>query len=373
MIITYIRSSLLANYEFCSMQSFITYNLGVQRTNAKKALLGTMTHKVLEILAALKKQYQDTDLPQITIQDDTIGEVNVNWEDLNKPYLLSNDEVEVVNKTRLNKETYKWEAKIGYGHVRHGNDIVNELVERVYNSYREKNDHCEWQPIDIKHVRNWTWMAVDFRNGLFDPRRRNIVKPEIHFDIPINRPWAKYKYYIGDKILEGNLAIKGTIDLVTALDGGLEIIDWKTGQRKDWATGQTKDFKKLSEDKQLMLYYYAARHLFPDISNIILSIFFIRDGGPYSLHFGDEHLDIMENHLKIQFTKMKADINPRMIDPSQRDFKCQKICDYYKQQIGSTNLCKHISNELTSIGIDKVVEKYKEPGFEFDKYEAPGE
>ena len=32
--------------------------------------------------------------------------------------------------------------------------------------------------------------------------------------------------------------IKGTIDLVTKIDDNvIEVVDWKTGQRKNWATG----------------------------------------------------------------------------------------------------------------------------------------
>jgi PD-(D/E)XK nuclease superfamily len=371
-IVTYIRSSLMANYDFCKMQSFLSYNLGLPRVNAKKALLGTMTHKVLELLAKLKQEYQVNQQDSITITDE-LGEVSTSWNELNRLSTLTNIEVEQVNKTRLNKETYKWCNSIPYDHMRYGVDVVEDLIQRVYHYYKSHNEHCEWQPIDIKHVRNWVWMTVDYKNGIFDPRRRTIVQPEIHFDIPINRPWAKYKYYIGDKIIEGQLAIKGTIDLVTALDGGYEIIDYKSGQRKDWATGEVKTFEKLSKDKQLMLYYYAARHVFPDISNIILSIFFIRDGGPFSMHFGDEHLDEMENILRVEFTKMTKDNLPKMVDPTQKDFKCQRICDFYKQKMGDTNVCRHIHNELHTIGMEKVIEKYKQPGFDFNVYQAPGE
>lgn len=373
MIITYIRSSLLSNFSFCEMQSFITYNLGVQRKNAKKALLGTMTHKVLELLAQLKLEYQINKTNTLTLNDDIVSNIELSWDDLNKPYLLSNTEVEQINKTRLNKSIYLPTARINYGHICHGYELVNHLTELVFQKYASQNEHIDWEPIDLKHVKNWVWMAVDYREGLFDPRRQNIRAPEIHFDIPIDRPWAKYKYYVGDKVLEGNLAIKGTIDLVTNVEDGIEIVDYKTGQRKDWATDEVKDYKKLCQDKQLMLYYYAARHVFPDIHNIMLSIFFVRDGGPFTIHFGDEDLDSIEQMLRIEMKKMQSSMTPRMIDPYQRGFKCTKICDYYKQQIGDTNLCKHINNELNTIGIDQVIQKYKEPNFDFDMYEAPGE
>ena len=59
MIVTYIRSSSYNNYDFCQMQYFLTYVLGYRSDSNKKADLGTMAHKVMEILAGLKKFQQD--------------------------------------------------------------------------------------------------------------------------------------------------------------------------------------------------------------------------------------------------------------------------------------------------------------------------
>ena len=59
MLTTYIRSSSYNNYEFCQMQYFITYVLGHQSDSGKKAELGTMVHKVMEVMADLKKFMQD--------------------------------------------------------------------------------------------------------------------------------------------------------------------------------------------------------------------------------------------------------------------------------------------------------------------------
>ena len=81
---------------------------------------------------------------------------------------------------------------------------------------------------------------------MFDPRNRNILYPEQQFDIVINKPWAKYSYDTKDGKLEGNLAIKGTIDLITQPNKDtLEIVDWKTGRRLNWATGEEKTQEKL--------------------------------------------------------------------------------------------------------------------------------
>jgi len=58
MLITYIRSSSYNNYSYCQMQYFITYVLGHTPISGKKADLGTIVHKVMEVLAKLKRYTQ---------------------------------------------------------------------------------------------------------------------------------------------------------------------------------------------------------------------------------------------------------------------------------------------------------------------------
>ena len=45
----------------------------------------------------------------------------------------------------------------------------------------------------------------------------------------------------------------------------------------DWTTGEVKDYKKLENDPQLLLYYYAISKLYPEFPNRIMSIFFYKD------------------------------------------------------------------------------------------------
>ena len=60
MIVTYIRSSSYNNYDYCQMQYFMTYVLGYYSDSGKKAELGTIVHKTLEVLAGLKKAAYDS-------------------------------------------------------------------------------------------------------------------------------------------------------------------------------------------------------------------------------------------------------------------------------------------------------------------------
>src|SRR6056300_907714 len=242
MIVTYIRSSSYNGYDYCQMQYFLTYVLGHRSDSGKKADLGTMVHKVMEVLAGLKKFQQDNPRKKyLLVKDDAVDEVRIHKDEL------------------LTKQ------------------CVEDLVDLSFNSYKKGSKH-KWTPADRKEVSRLSWLALDWNDGQFDPRYRDIVDPEPHFDIPIEEDWAKYEYEMPNgEVIKGRLAIKGTIDLVTKVDDDtIEVIDWKTGRRLDWATGQEKDFKKLTTDAQLLLYNYAISKLYPDYKQAIMSIFFIK-------------------------------------------------------------------------------------------------
>ena len=123
--------------------------------------------------------------------------------------------------------------------------------------------------------------------------------------------------------------MKGTIDLVTDLgDGVYEVVDWKTGRRLDWATGEQKTQANLFTDAQLRIYHYAVKHMFPDVSTFLISIYFINDGGVFTLHFQDKDLKDTEEMLKQKFEFIKNTDDPKIIrhiDPKQ-SWKCTKLC-----------------------------------------------
>lgn len=691
MLVTYIRSSSYKNFDYCQMQYYITYVLGIQRTSGKKADQGTIVHKALECLALIKKQFQDNP-NKTTFENDIVGKINIDYDTWLKPTTLSEKEINQINKTRVNKYKYKENAKITGSLTRYGVSLVEDIIDKCYKYYSDKSD-LDWYPVDYKDCVNWTWMLLDYENGMFDPRRRNIVAAEPQFDFEINQPWARYYWELpnGRKI-SGNLRIKGTIDLITQVDSGtLEIVDWKglptdtliptpdgwttmgdlkigdmvldesgkptevvgkseikqkpcykitfddtstvicddehlwklrhgltypidkimvgdkinltkplklpekelpvdpyvlgiwlgdgrnrnaevsgedqfifdeiisrgykigdniggedhcrshtiydltsklkelnllhnkhipslylrasyyqrldllrglmdsdgyanksrkqcvftncnkklsedvkelllslgqrpllshvlnkqfgkdidvysisfrpininpfmlprksvaveekwgygwsnyrkitniekvpskptqcimvnsqtstylctknmipthnTGSRVDWAAKNPdksiKTYASFGKDAQLMMYYYAARRLYPDFKHILVTIFYIRDGGPFTICFTDNHIKELEEKLKNRFEEIKSCQFPEMIDPNQKSFKCTKICDYYKMPSpdGKTNFCKYLNNQMYLEGMESVTNKYTDPKFKIGDYEAPG-
>ncbi len=328
----------------CEQQYFMEYVLGWRGDSNKKADKGTIVHKVLEILAFIKLAQQNK---QDTIDDDVIGEVSTS------EYSL------------------------------------NTIIEKVYNYYSSNFKHHTWEIKDYKDCHKWCYKAIEYENGMFDPRNRHIVCPEQRFDLIIDKPWSKYSYETKDGPLQGNLAIKGTIDLITQpSENTLEIVDWKTGRRLDWATGQEKTQEKLENDPQLKIYYYAIKQLYPDIDHVIVTIYFINDGGPFSVCFENKDLYETESMLRKKFEHIKRCEVPKL----SKSWKCSKLCHFGKNSFQNTHLpildeyrsgqladvgqpmtmCEQIKHDVQLTGMKEVVDKYTLPGYTVGKYKAPG-
>jgi len=322
------------------MQYFLTYVLGYQTDSGKKAELGTIVHKTMEVLASLKKFAQDNPKRKyLKIEDDALGEVKVHIDQFMEDFCVAG------------------------------------FSDRSFDYYTSKSKN-KFSKSDRATCLNLTWDALQYNEGQFDPRNRNVVASEPHFDIEIEEEWAKYEYEMpnGEKI-SGNLAIKGTIDLVTETDNGIiEVVDWKTGRRLDWVTGQEKTYEKLQVDPQLLLYNYAISKTFPKYDQSIMSIFYIKDGGPFSMCFDKkDEADFLEM-LRKTFESIKANNSPRPLSYDRSHWKCTKLCHYFKNNWPGTdkNMCIYIEEHLKEHGMDKTVQECTKKGFSIGYYNAPG-
>jgi hypothetical protein len=323
------------------MQYFMTYVLGHQSVSGKKADVGTIVHKVLECLASLKKAEQDLSprSKKINIDDDAIGKISI-------------------SKSELYSE-----------------HLVASLLDKSFDFYTNQSVH-KFSDLDKENCYSLIWTTLNFNSGQFDPRNRNIVAAEPHFDIPIEEDWAKFTYNMPDgRTINGQLAIKGTIDLVTQTDDKvIEVIDWKTGRRLDWATGEEKTYEKLCSDPQLLLYNYAISKLFPDYEQAIMSIFFIKDGGPFSMCFDKSDQKKFLNMLKERFKEIQQNNTPRPISSDRSNWKCTKLCHFCKNNWPETNenMCIYIEKYLKEHGMEKTIADCSRKGFDIGFYEAPG-
>jgi hypothetical protein len=329
----------------CEQQYFFEYVLGWRGPSNQKADKGTIVHKVLEILAVIKQAMQNNEK---TCNDEIVGEILTNNYDLDK------------------------------------------IIESVYKYYSEQFSHHKWSNKDFSDCRDWVYKAINYGSGLFDPRNRQILCPEQRFDISIDKKWAEYSYKLnnGDS-LKGNLAIKGTIDLITKVgEDTIEIIDWKTGKRLNWATGEEKTQSKLETDPQLMIYFYAVQKLYPEIKHIIITIFFINDGGPFSMTFDSSDIYKTESMLREKFEVIKNTKKPRL----NKTWMCSKLCHFGKSNFDNTHVlptieyrdgqliaknqfmtkCEQVKHDIELKGMNAVVDEYTIPGYSVGKYKAPG-
>lgn len=344
MIITYFRSSSYNTHSLCEQQYFLEYILGWKGKSGLKADKGTIVHKILEILALIKYHKQ---FGNASFEDEIVGKIGIKKYDL------------------------------------------DDIIRKVYNYYSQANDHHKWVDKDFTDCYNWTYKTIEYNSGMFDPRNRDIVCPEQQFDFEIKKPWAKYEYDTPQGKIKGNLALKGTIDLITKVDDNFyEIIDWKTGRRLNWATGEEKTQEKLEKDPQLMIYYYAAQHLYPDVENIMVTINFINDGGPFSICFDKKHIKEIESMLRDKYEKIKETIQPRL----NKTWMCNKLCHFGKNSFDTAGIdpiteyrngqvtpigkpmtmCEQVKHDLEVKGMDEVVNEYTKPGFSVAHYKAPG-
>lgn len=328
----------------CPMQYFIEYNLGIRSPSNQKADKGTIVHKVLEILAHIKLCNQQKEPIYV---DDIIGKIDT------KKYNL------------------------------------DDIIEQVYNYYSSTFKHHTWTAKDYKDCRLWVNKALSDHDTNFDPRNRDILQPEQHFDIVIEKPWAYYKYKIKNDILEGYLALKGTIDLITKVnDDTIEIIDWKTGRRLDWATGQEKTLEKLQNDPQLRLYHYAVSRLYPKMEHIIFTINFINDGGAFSVCYDKNDLPKTEDMIRQKFNAIKDTQIPQL----NKSWKCTKLCHFGKTTFEKSHVlpileyrdgqitpvdtymtkCEQVKHDVELKGLNNVIDEYTAPGYTVGKYKAPG-
>lgn len=147
-----------------------------------------------------------------------------------------------------------------------------------------------------------------------------------------------------------------------------------TGQRKNWATGELKTYDKLQEDAQLLLYYYAISKIFPQYEYIIMTIFFIRDGGPFSMCFDDSDKTKFLSKLEKRYKEIVNDIAPKPIDKNRNDFRCKKLCHFYKTEWGNSgkSMCQYVEDNIKVHGIETTTKVCANPNFSINKYKAPG-
>lgn len=328
MLICYHRSSSLGTLEMCEMKYFFQYVLGMKDKTNKKAVLGTVIHRAMQVLA-----------------DKKIAQGK-------KEKSLKNDDIKNLTFAQC--------------------DDIDYVTKVCFDYYKKHEEDVGLSDDDYKTCVNWVKKALSYNDGALDPRNQNVDATELFFDIEIKQPWAKYSYDINGKKFEGYLSIKGTIDLIIKEgEGYYQVLDYKSGKRLNWATGKEKTYEDLCSDKQLLLYFYALKNLYPDY-DFYTSIFYINDGGVFDIVFSEDDYYKAENMLKEKFEYIKSVQVPRQLSSDQQNWKCTKLCKFSENFPGSQKTtCQYFHDLIKSDGMNSVIANHADLN-KFGKYGAGG-
>lgn len=206
------------------------------------------------------------------------------------------------------------------------------LLEVCWAKYvRENKEGYALTPEDKEFCR--TQVNTVLKDKIYNPLEMDIVATELQFEIEIRR---KGFDFIGTDGLRRWRKIRGTIDLVTKSDSDtLEVVDYKTGERKDWITGEEDGLDKIKKKIQFRVYDVAIKTLFPQYKYRIFTMYFTRSGGPFPIsyepHEFDESLDLLRRH----FLEISKDEHPARLkdNPARREaeaWKCLHVCQFGK-------------------------------------------
>jgi DNA-binding HxlR family transcriptional regulator len=233
------------------------------------------------------------------------------------------------------------------------------ITRQCFDYYVHHTPSLTFTESEYKKCLAWFKKALLYDDGKMDPRNQDIYSVEEYFDFEVKKDWAKYKYTIGDEVLEGYLSLKGTVDVIKKeSENYFQILDYKTGKRLNWATGKRKEHEDFQKDPQLLLYYYALKNTYPDW-DFYMSIYYINDGGVFDIAFDEEDYLVAENMIRQKFEYVRGVQYPALLSSENSHWKCQKLCKFSEQWKDSQkSTCQHIRDEVQLKGATSVLEEY---------------
>ena len=78
--------------------------------------------------------------------------------------------------------------------------------------------------------------------------------------------------------------------------------------------------------------------------------------------------------LKNRFEEIQANEKPTLLDPTYQNWKCNKLCHFYKNNWPGTNqkMCAYARDYVQLHGIDKATKDLTAEGHTINFYESPG-
>lgn len=170
--------------DMCEMKYSLVYNFGYKDKSNLKAVLGTIFHRVMQVLG-------------------------------DKKIAIKNGKKKVINDD-IPSYTLKQ------------CDDLDKVTEDCFKYYTAMETTLVFDDKNLRDVKSWVKKAVEYDDGKLDPRNQDIETTEKYFEIEIDKPWAKYSYDIGNSKIEGHLTLKGTIDVIIKEEEEyFQVLDYK--------------------------------------------------------------------------------------------------------------------------------------------------
>ena len=109
-----------------------------------------------------------------------------------------------------------------------------------------------------------------------------------------------------------------------------------------------------------------------------MTIYFIKDGGPYTLAFTKDDIEDTKQMIKNRFEEIRDSNVPQL----KKSWKCTKICHFGKNEHPSGiinpdtgapfTICEFVAKKIRRKGMNVSLAEDISPGHQFDYYEAPG-
>lgn len=287
-----LSASKIKTYDSCAFKYFLNYGIYAPQKPHFAAEMGSLLHVILERYA------------QIFINGVDEEGKDKEWLDKNWKKMVLKDGFQTLKSWEYNTHVLK-EAK-DCGSCKAFKDGVCGVVKRDVDSF----DGCPWG----------TWVeACNMVN--------RVVKDETEYGVfsdPSKVIGAEQKFNFDIELNNEAYNVNGIIDLVLEVDEDtVEIVDYKTGRHK-------MSPNAAQQDVQLMLYYLAAKKLYPEKKHHIVTVFYVHGGKKQiTPSFSSKTADEIMEKVSRTWSSIKNDQDPiRIADRRDGSVSPNHVCKY---------------------------------------------